>query len=68
MPAGGGEQLVEQLRDFDPLLPIVIVTGHLGATERLSDNLQDDRCAVMKKPVALGKLGTIIASFLRPPE
>ena len=68
MPAGGGEQLVERLRDFDPLLPIVIVTGHLGATERLSDNLQDDRCAVMKKPVALGKLGTIIASFLRPPE
>ena len=67
MPAGNGEQLVEQLRDFDPLLPIVIVTGHLGATERLADNLQDDRCEVMKKPVALGKLGTIIASFLKPP-
>ncbi|HSV29114.1 MAG TPA: ATP-binding protein, partial [Candidatus Omnitrophota bacterium] len=44
MPAGGGEQLVEKLRDFDPLLPIVIVTGHLGATERLADSLQDDRC------------------------
>ncbi|MBX9633898.1 MAG: GAF domain-containing protein, partial [Magnetospirillum sp.] len=39
MPAGGGEQLVEKLRDFDPLMPIVIVTGHLGATERLAENL-----------------------------
>lgn len=68
MPSGGGEQLVEQLRDYDPLLPIVIVTGHLGATERLSDNLQDDRCAVLKKPLALGRLGELIAGFLRPPE
>jgi len=68
MPAGGGEQLVERLRDFDPLLPIVIASGHLGATERLADNLQDDRCAVMKKPVALGKLGEIIANFLEPPK
>lgn len=67
MPSGGGEQLVEQLREYDPLQPIVIVTGHLGATERLAENLQDDRCAVLKKPVALGKLGEIIATFLLPP-
>lgn len=67
MPSGDGEQLVEQLREFDPLQPIVIVTGHLGATERLAENLQDDRCAVLKKPVALGKLGEIIATFLLPP-
>ncbi|MGE5505109.1 MAG: ATP-binding protein [Actinomycetota bacterium] len=67
MPAGGGEQLVEKLRDFDPLLPIVIVTGHLGATERLAANLEDDRCAVLKKPVALGKLGELVATFLQPP-
>ncbi|WP_254434883.1 ATP-binding protein [Magnetospirillum sp. UT-4] len=68
MPSGNGEQLVERLRDFDPLLPIVIVTGHLGATERLADSLQDDRCAVMKKPVALGKLGELVATFLQPPS
>jgi PAS domain S-box len=67
MPAGGGEQLVEKLRDFDPLMPIVIVTGHLGATERLAENLQDDRCAVLKKPVPLGKLAEIVAKFLQPP-
>lgn len=67
MPAGGGEQLVEKLRGFDPLMPIVIVTGHLGATERLADHLQDDRCAVLKKPVPLGKLAEIIARFLKPP-
>jgi PAS domain S-box-containing protein len=68
MPAGGGEQLVEKLRDYDPLMPIVIVTGHLGATERLSENLQDDRCAVLKKPVPLGKLAEIISDFLKPPS
>jgi len=67
MPAGNGEQLVEKLRDFDPLLPIIIVTGHLGATERVADNLQDDRCAVLKKPVALGSLGDLVARFLLPP-
>jgi PAS domain S-box-containing protein len=68
MPAGGGEQLVEKLRDFDPLLPIIIVTGHLGATERLAANLEDDRCAVLRKPVALGRLGELVTIFLRPPE
>jgi PAS domain S-box-containing protein len=67
MPAGNGEELVEKLRDFDPLLPIVIVTGHLGATERVADNLQDDRCAVLKKPVALGSLGELVTRFLQPP-
>ncbi len=67
MPSGGGEQLVERLRDFDPLLPVIIVTGHLGATERLAENLQDDRCAVLKKPVALARLGEIVAIFLQPP-
>jgi two-component system cell cycle sensor histidine kinase/response regulator CckA len=68
MPAGNGEQLVERLRDFDPLQPIIIVTGHLGATERLAENLQDDRCAVLKKPVALSKLGEIVVTFLQPPS
>ncbi|WP_245651296.1 ATP-binding protein [Paramagnetospirillum marisnigri] len=67
MPAGNGEELVEKLREFDPLLPIIIVTGHLGATERLTDTLQDDRCAVLKKPLALGNLGELIARFLQPP-
>lgn len=67
MPAGNGEQLVEKLRDFDPLLPIVIVTGHLGATERVAANLEDDRCAVLKKPVALGQLGDLVTVFLQPP-
>ncbi|MDO8608536.1 MAG: GAF domain-containing protein [Phaeospirillum sp.] len=67
MPAGSGEELVEKLRDFDPLLPIIIVTGHLGATERVTDNLQDDRCAILKKPVALGALGDLISIFLQPP-
>ncbi len=67
MPAGNGEQLVEKLRDYDPLLPIVIVTGHLGATERVAANLEDDRCAVLKKPVALAQLGELVTVFLQPP-
>jgi len=67
MPAGNGEQLVEKLRDYDPLLPIIIVTGHLGATERVAANLEDDRCAVLKKPVALAQLGELVTVFLKPP-
>ncbi|CAA7617117.1 Signal transduction histidine kinase [Candidatus Terasakiella magnetica] len=67
MPAGSGEELVEKLRDFDPLLPIIIVTGHLGATERVAANLEDDRCAILKKPVALGRLGELVTVFLQPP-
>jgi PAS domain S-box-containing protein len=68
MPAGDGEQLVEKLRDFDPLLPVIIVTGRLGETERLAANLEDDRCAVLKKPVALAKLAELVTAFLLPPS
>lgn len=68
MPSGDGEELVAKLRDYDPLQPIIIVTGHLGATERLAANLEDDRCAVLKKPIALGNLGDLVAAFLRPPS
>lgn len=68
MPAGGGEQLIARLRDYDPLLPIVVTTGHLGASEQLDDTLNDDRCVVLKKPLPLGQLAEIIATFLQPPS
>ena len=67
MPSGSGQQLIERVRDYDPLLPVIIVTGHLGATERLSEDLNDDRCAVLKKPAALHTLGELVANFLQPP-
>lgn len=68
MPAGNGEQLVEKLRDYDPLLPVIIVTGHPVATEVLSDSLRDDRCIILKKPVAMGRLTDVITTLLQPPD
>jgi two-component system, cell cycle sensor histidine kinase and response regulator CckA len=67
MPGGDGEKLVEKLRDYDPLLPIIIVTGQMAAAERLAETWADDRCAVLKKPAALNRLGELIAGFLQPP-
>ena len=65
---GGGEQLVERLRDYDPLLPIIIVTGQMEAAEKLADILADDRCAILKKPAALNRLAELITEFLQPPS
>ena len=64
---GGGEHLVEQLRDYDPLLPIIIVTGRMEAAAKLAESLADDRCAILKKPAALTRLAELITEFLRPP-
>lgn len=66
MPNGGGEQLIERLRDYDPLLPMIVVTGHLGATEQLGAD-QDERMIVLKKPVGLSSLGKAVDRLLPPP-
>lgn len=67
MPAGNGEQLVEKLRDYDPLLPVVIVTGYPLTPSSLTESLQDDRCVIIKKPIAFGQLMDTIAVLLQPP-
>ncbi len=66
MPRGDGRELISRLREFDPLLPIIVVTGHMGVTERLSDNEIDDELAVVvKKPVSLQMLAETIELFIR---
>ena len=64
MPSGDGEHLAKIVRSDAPFLPIIIVTGHLGATERLADELGTGPCLVLKKPVSLDRLGQAILSLL----
>lgn len=63
MPHGDGEELIERLRDYDPLLPIIIVTGHIGVTDQLIAE-DDDRTILMKKPIGLRDLGKTIEELL----
>lgn len=62
MPKGDGRELIGRLRHRDPLLPIIVVTGHMGSTERLDDD--DDLAVVMKKPVSLQALAETVEQFL----
>ncbi len=62
MPRGDGTQLMQRLRDRVPDLPIVVVTGHAGATERTGD---DGPGALMTKPVSLAELGRTVRRLLR---
>ncbi|WP_221931073.1 ATP-binding protein [Telmatospirillum sp. J64-1] len=66
MAEGDGETLIERVRDFDPFLPIVVVTGHLGATDQIGDEHRE-RLLVMKKPVSLRDLAEGIESLLAMP-
>jgi PAS domain S-box-containing protein len=63
MPKGDGRELIGRLRERDPLLPIIVVTGHMGSTERLDDE-DDDLAVVMKKPVSLHTLADMVDQFL----
>ncbi len=63
MPKGDGRELIRRLRQHDPLLPIIVVTGHMGSTERLDDD-EDDLVVVMKKPVSLQVLAETVDQFL----
>ncbi|MBF0392081.1 MAG: PAS domain S-box protein [Alphaproteobacteria bacterium] len=67
MPKGGGFELIDRLRDFDPLLPIVVVTGHMGGVEALGEHA-DDRLVLLNKPVSLKRLAETLEALVRPPD
>ncbi len=67
MPDMDGEMLIDHLRDIDPLQPIVVVTGHMGATEQLGRHGEDDRLTLLKKPVSLAALAQEVERLSRPP-
>lgn len=65
MPKGDGRELIGRLRRRDPLLPIIVVTGHMGSTESLGDDFDDELAVVMKKPVSLHALAETVDQFLQ---
>ena len=56
MPDGDGEELIRALRALDPDLPIVVVTGHMGATETLAATGNAKSVVLLKKPISLPQM------------
>lgn len=65
---GEDEDLIAALRDFDPLLPIIVVTDRADEADRIDPRYRDDRCILLKKPTLFPKIGRLIAAFLLPPS
>jgi len=64
MPDGDGEDLLRRLRGIAASLPIIVATGHIGATESL-DAETDPRClTIVKKPISLAALAETIERML----
>ncbi len=64
MPDGDGEDLVRKLRRHSPALPILVVTGHIGMTEHLEDDMGIDHLAVLKKPISLAVMADTVERML----
>ncbi|CCG42256.1 PAS domain-containing protein [Magnetospirillum molischianum] len=65
--ADDGEDLVSCLRDFDPLLPIIVTSNQFYGREWVSDRYHDGRYILLNKPLDLPEIGRLIAAFLLPP-
>ncbi len=55
MPGMGGNELIQRLRQSDPDLPIVVVTGHTTFGDD-RDIVAEGASAVLKKPIVLREL------------
>ena len=67
-PDRGAEDLVRDLREVDPWQAVLVTISHAETAEALGGRLADERCAVLRKPVALAELGRLLGRFLRPPD
>jgi len=64
MPRGDGSRFIDDLRRRVPGLPVVVVTGHVGVTERDGGPDENGPGAVLNKPVRLGDLRRSVADLL----
>ena len=64
MPGMSGTELIRAMRDIRPTIPIMLVTGHVGAVvaRRAREAGADE---VLKKPVSVRDLATSLARILR---
>lgn len=65
MPDGDGEQLIKALRKYDPNLPVVVVTGHIGTTETLEEEAEGRNFAMLKKPISLAEMVETLETLLQ---
>jgi PAS domain S-box-containing protein len=65
MPDGDGQTLVKKLRQLVENLPIIVVTGHIGATENLDQEAEAAGLAVLKKPISLAAMAETIEKLLK---
>lgn len=60
MPGCDGRNLIATLRTHVPDLPVVIVTGHVGAREARGLETDDQVAAVLRKPASLQQVAELV--------
>ena len=62
MPRGDGYELIRQLRAMDPVIPIIIIAGHISQSDfNQAKNLGVTK--IMKKPISVRKLYKYLKHF-----
>lgn len=63
MPGLSGTELIQAIREVDPDLPIIAVTGHMGETESIDPGPTSAPIEVLKKPVSLAELSRKVGAL-----
>lgn len=66
MPGGDGASLVARMRQDEPELPVIFITGRLDAASLLANELRSGRSRLFRKPVAIDQLVPMIGELLAP--
>lgn len=64
MPGFSGTDLIREIRQDNPTIPIIAVTGHMGETENIDPGLGGLPIDVLKKPVSLMDLSRRIGKLI----
>lgn len=64
MPRCDGDTLMRRIHDHLPDLPVILVTGHLGHRDEAGVHLRSEAAGLLKKPISLLELSTLIATIL----
>ncbi len=67
MPRCDGRELIRRVHEHLPDLPVIVATGHLGHLETAAADLQEITVAVLKKPISLSHLGTLVKTHIGLP-
>ncbi len=65
MPQMDGNQLIRQMRERNPMIPVIVMTGHPGDAEMPHDTGDDAPVMVMAKPLDLKELHAIIDELVQ---